>query len=124
MSKQHPYPQHVLHKVAAEIRHSVPTLESWEARALAQSVLTTLWNADQPSTLSADEARTIWDLAVAAYRDAAEQRGNLDGWDEALELLENNSEIDQDAVDHYKSLNPNRINRADRMEGDDAQSST
>lgn len=71
MSKQHPYPQHVLHKVAAEIRHSVPTLESWEARALAQSVLTTLWNADQPSTLSSDEARTIWDLAVAAYRDDA-----------------------------------------------------
>ena len=50
---------------------------------------------------------------------AAEQRGNLDGWDEALELLENNSEIDQDAVDHYKSLNPNRINRADQMERDE-----
>ena len=61
---------------------------------------------------------------IARIESAAEQRGNLDGWDEALELLENNSEIDQDAVDHYKSLNPNRINRADRMEGDDAQSST
>ena len=68
MSKQHPYPQHVLHKVAAEIRHSVPTLESWEARALAQSVLTTLWNADQPSTISVDEARTIWGHAVKAHR--------------------------------------------------------
>ena len=60
----------------------------------------------------------LWDEYhgfIAAIEAAAEQRGNLDGWDEALELLENNSEIDQDAVDHYKSLNPNRINRADRI---------
>ena len=60
----------------------------------------------------------LWDEYhgfIAAIEAADEQRGNLDGWDEALELLENNSEIDQDAVDHYKSLNPNRINRADRI---------
>ena len=77
MSKQHPYPQHVLHKVAAEIRHSVPTLESWEASALAHSVLTTLWNADQPSTISADEARTIWGHVVKARKGDAGAMNDL-----------------------------------------------
>ena len=65
------------------------------------------------------EAWAEFDRWLATVEAAAEQRGNLDGWDEALELLENNSEIDQDAVDHYKSLNPNRINRADQMVGDE-----
>lgn len=32
---------------------------------------TDIEEADQPSTISVDEARTIWDLAVAAYRDDA-----------------------------------------------------
>ena len=31
-----------------------------------------------------------------------------DGWDECLELLENNSEIDLDDLEHYKEVNPYR----------------
>lgn len=68
---------------------------------------------------SKESIRAELDQMITQVEAAAEQRGNLDGWDEALELLENNSEIDQDAVDHYKSLNPNRINRADQMERDE-----
>ena len=68
MTANHPYPAHVVKEVAAEIRYSVPTLEPWEAKALAHSALTTLWEADQPSTISADEARTIWGHAVKARK--------------------------------------------------------
>lgn len=85
-------------------------------RANYQSAMT---NQQEDDTDHLAEYGEHFDKVIAEIESAAEQRGNLDGWDEALELLENNSEIDQDAVDHYKSLNPNRINRADQMERDE-----
>lgn len=80
-------------------------------RANYQSAMT---NQQEDDTDHLAEYGEHFDKVIAEIESAAEQRGNLDGWDEALELLENNSEIDQDAVDHYKSLNPIRINRADQ----------
>ncbi|MDN6759005.1 MAG: hypothetical protein L0L76_10430 [Yaniella sp.] len=36
------------------------------------------------------------------------QEARADAWDEALELLENNSEIDLDDLEHYKEICPYR----------------
>ena len=101
-------------------RPYTPTTEQIELLVLDQ-LKQSAEKRELPVDVEADRADFRHWLAErdARIEAAAEQRGNLDGWDEALELLENNSEIDQDAVDHYKSLNPNRINRADQMEGDE-----
>lgn len=73
--RNHPYPAHVLQKVAAEIRYSVPTLQAWEARALAESVLVTLWEASRVD--SAEDLADIHDDALILTKKYGTQWGHI-----------------------------------------------
>lgn len=82
-------------------------------------------------TPSIDRIRDLFAFAVAwdaeptepfiialQEKSRAEFDGALDSvkanaWDEALELLQNNSEISLDDQEHYQSLNPYRKERHD-----------
>lgn len=70
---QHPYPEHVRVAVAETIGKQVLVMREWSDLTAqtreaflkdADQVLDTLWESNQPSTLSADEVRTIWSHAL------------------------------------------------------------
>lgn len=71
----HQYPSHVVEAVAREmIPYGLLTGDDLDA---AHRVLNALCKADQPHTLSADEARTIWNQAIAIRRGSLEAMHEL-----------------------------------------------
>ena len=64
----HPYPKKVVEAVQKQM--------DW-AGATAEVALSALWEVDQPSTISADEARLIWFKAVDAHNGDTESMHEL-----------------------------------------------
>ena len=74
MSK-HPYPQKIVDEIADYLKPY--TASRIEAGSLAHQVLNALWEADQPHTLSANEASTIWSDVVNARHGSVEAMHRL-----------------------------------------------
>lgn len=82
----HPYPQRVVEAVAVRlakqrfIQTAFQDLSDHDKESLirdASDLLTALWQVDQPSTISADEARLIWFKAVDAHTGDTESMHDL-----------------------------------------------
>jgi len=75
----HPYPPHVAEAVTETVFEYYDRSDGLDVAAsnTANVALTALWKADQPSTISADEARLIWFKAVDARNGDTESMHEL-----------------------------------------------
>lgn len=82
----HPYPQKIRQAVAETVARQILVMKDWgdlnsqtqyAFLTDADEILTALWQVDQPSTISADEARLIWFKAVDAHTGDTESMHEL-----------------------------------------------